>query len=301
MSNTWKKYFVHKADLLENTKFTKLANMGAFDVSPERAKKFVTYFCDLLSCPQNDGKIPRVEVFTKTGWTDDGSKFIYPTDRDGDCPVINQAADYDKLFAKKGDAKDWVKEYLYLVHRNSACRLILGAALAALLQQPLGVRNLQMHVWGTSGSGKSAVTKFAMSTYGKCDDSYPTLRNTFNGTNNFFDTINSKFNDLPLYVDEFQIHDVIRRLNIGANRVIPETEIKEKVCEYEQLSLFDDYEKQTAEKEAEKKLLEKERALQEATLSIKKRFGKNAILKGLNYEPGATAIERNGQIGGHKA
>ena len=56
-----------------------------------------------------------------------------------------------------------------------------------------------------------------------------------------------------------------------------------------------------AEKEAEKKRLEKERALQEATLSIKKRFGKNAILKGLNYEPGATAIERNGQIGGHKA
>ena len=94
---------------------------------------------------------------------------------------------------------------------------------------------------------------------------------------------------------------LIRRLNIGANRVIPETEIKEKECEYEQLSLFDDYEKQTAEKEAEKKLLEKERALQEATLSIKKRFGKNAILKGLNYEPGATAIERNGQIGGHKA
>ena len=51
----------------------------------------------------------------------------------------------------------------------------------------------------------------------------------------------------------------------------------------------------------EKQKLEKERKMQEAMLSIKKRFGKNAVLKGMNLEEGATAKERNNQIGGHKA
>ena len=54
-------------------------------------------------------------------------------------------------------------------------------------------------------------------------------------------------------------------------------------------------------KELEKKLSEKERKLQEAMLDIRKRFGKNAVLKGMNLEEGATARERNTQIGGHKA
>ena len=51
----------------------------------------------------------------------------------------------------------------------------------------------------------------------------------------------------------------------------------------------------------EKERLAKERQIQTAILNIKKQFGKNAILKGLNYEEGATAKERNEQIGGHKA
>ena len=54
-------------------------------------------------------------------------------------------------------------------------------------------------------------------------------------------------------------------------------------------------------KKKEEILLSKERKLQEAMLSIKKKYGKNAILKGTNLQEGATAIERNRQIGGHKA
>ena len=63
---------------------------------------------------------------------------------------------------------------------------------------------------------------------------------------------------------------------------------------YEQLDLFTDYE--TLNKE-----LEKEKQLQHAMLDIKKKFGKNAILKGMNLQEGATTIERNNQIGGHKS
>ena len=65
---------------------------------------------------------------------------------------------------------------------------------------------------------------------------------------------------------------------------------------YEQMDLFTDY----MEEEKEKERL-KERKIQEAMLAIKKKYGKNAILKGMNLEEGATAMERNRQIGGHKS
>ncbi len=56
-----------------------------------------------------------------------------------------------------------------------------------------------------------------------------------------------------------------------------------------------------AEREKEKAALEKERRVQEAVLRIRKAYGNNALLKGLDFDEGATAIERNAQIGGHKA
>ena len=86
-----------------------------------------------------------------------------------------------------------------------------------------------------------------------------------------------------------------RRLTLAVCNVIREEDIPESEgCE--QLSFFD--EPPSGE---EDKALEKERALQEAVLGIKHRFGKNSVLKGKNYEKGATAKDRNRQIGGHKA
>ena len=69
---------------------------------------------------------------------------------------------------------------------------------------------------------------------------------------------------------------------------------------YEQLDLFTDFEALEKKREQEKADLARERKRQEAVLSIRKRFGKNAILRGMNFEDGATTRERNGQIGGHK-
>ena len=88
---------------------------------------------------------------------------------------------------------------------------------------------------------------------------------------------------------------LIRRITLMLNHAVPETEAAENV--YEQMDLFTDYTARAAEEEA----LKKERRLQEAMLDIKQKFGKNAILKGINYEEGATGRERNRQIGGHKA
>lgn len=89
---------------------------------------------------------------------------------------------------------------------------------------------------------------------------------------------------------------LVRRVSVTANHVAKESAAREKNS-FEQLSLFTDYDALQKEKEA----LERERKLQEAVLDIKKKFGKNAILKGMNLEEGAMAVERNGRIGGHKA
>ena len=90
-----------------------------------------------------------------------------------------------------------------------------------------------------------------------------------------------------------------RRLTIAACNVIREDDIPENEnCE--QLSLFDTDET-IQEREDDERSLEKERAIQQAMLKIKHRYGKNAVLKGTNYTEGATAKDRNRQIGGHKA
>ena len=94
---------------------------------------------------------------------------------------------------------------------------------------------------------------------------------------------------------------LIRRLNLTVNHVVPETAAQSQHNQPRQLDLFTDYEAQKQELEAEQARLEKERRIQEAQLAIKQRFGKNAILRGLNFDEGATAKERNQQIGGHKA
>ena len=96
---------------------------------------------------------------------------------------------------------------------------------------------------------------------------------------------------------------LIRRLNLTTNHVKDEATVNAQVSDvkYEQLDLFTDYEALDKQRKEEKARLEKERRMQEAQLKIKQRFGKNAILRGLNFKEGATAKERNKQIGGHKA
>lgn len=91
---------------------------------------------------------------------------------------------------------------------------------------------------------------------------------------------------------------LVRRLNVVANHIIFESDIKKDG--YHETDLFGDTQEQQ-ETEKEKMKLSKERERQKAILSVHKKYGKNTLLKGMNYEEGATTRERNGQIGGHKA
>lgn len=89
---------------------------------------------------------------------------------------------------------------------------------------------------------------------------------------------------------------LVRRMYIVANHIITENDA-EKEREYIQLNLFFD----TGKQEAEENELKKEKDMQKAILKIKSKYGKNSIIKGMNLKEGATALERNRQIGGHKA
>ncbi|MBO4903871.1 MAG: DNA methylase, partial [Lachnospiraceae bacterium] len=93
---------------------------------------------------------------------------------------------------------------------------------------------------------------------------------------------------------------LVRRVNVCANNIIPENDIPEEPV-YEQLDLFTDYEAKKQEEIAESKRLAREKALMQATLDIKDKYGKNAILKGTDFLEGATARQRNEQVGGHRA
>lgn len=93
---------------------------------------------------------------------------------------------------------------------------------------------------------------------------------------------------------------LVRRVTLTANHVVDEKSVIEENS-YEQMNLFTDYEEESQKREEEQAELEREKRMQQAVLSIKKKYGKNAILKGMNLQEGATTVDINNQIGGHKA
>lgn len=90
---------------------------------------------------------------------------------------------------------------------------------------------------------------------------------------------------------------LVRRVNVSANHIMYEHQAVNKQY-HEQLNLFENYEEK---KQVDDTFLQKEKNLQKAILDIKKKYGKSAVLKGMNLQEGATTKDRNEQIGGHKA
>ena len=104
---------------------------------------------------------------------------------------------------------------------------------------------------------------------------------------------------LALYDRIMNQNLLVRRINVTANHVVAESEVR-KHSDVEQLDLFTDYNALRKERAVEEADLEREKRLQKTLVELKKKFGKNAVLKGMNLQEGATTIERNQQIGGHK-
>ena len=93
---------------------------------------------------------------------------------------------------------------------------------------------------------------------------------------------------------------LVRKIYVIANNLVEESTVRANAAP-EQLNLFTDYAAREERRRAEDIALAREKQRQKAVLEIKKKFGKNAILRGINLEEGATAKDRNRQIGGHKA
>lgn len=94
---------------------------------------------------------------------------------------------------------------------------------------------------------------------------------------------------------------LVRRINLTACKVIDESEARKHSGKSEQLDMFTDYDEVQRKEAEEKAALDKEKNMQKTILDLKKKFGKNVILKGMNLQEDATAKDRNAQIGGHKA
>ena len=95
---------------------------------------------------------------------------------------------------------------------------------------------------------------------------------------------------------------LVHRINLTANHVIEESQAaRQEETSFEQLDLFTDYTAREEEDKREQEILDKERKMREAELAIRRKFGKNAILKGTSLQKAATGRERNNQIGGHRA
>ena len=89
---------------------------------------------------------------------------------------------------------------------------------------------------------------------------------------------------------------LVRRINVTANNIVDESKAKLQRAS-EQLDLFGDFQKRDEELKDE----QEEKQLQKSILEIKRRYGKNAIVKGMNLQEAGTTIDRNAQVGGHRA
>ena len=92
---------------------------------------------------------------------------------------------------------------------------------------------------------------------------------------------------------------LIRKIYLTVGNLTDEKELKQE-NQYEQVNLFTNYGKLAEREKEEKVKLEKEKKIQNTIIDLKNRFGKNAIIKGMDLEEDATTIQRNGQIGGHQ-
>lgn len=106
---------------------------------------------------------------------------------------------------------------------------------------------------------------------------------------------------LKLYDTIINRHLLIKKINIYVANLSSEEEERNKKVIIEQINLFTNYETIEKKRQEEEQNLEEEKRVQKTLLELRKKFGKNAILKGTSIEEGSTVIERNGQIGGHKA
>lgn len=194
----WHKHAIPLTDVSDSRKLLQLA---AFDISvtQNRARDLSDFLMDMRNTGHNRSRTPECKSYRVTGWKADGT-FCYPPGDGENYIVQNSGFDYKSAFCTEGDVAEWKNLLCKVISQSAGTRACVGFALAAPLVKLFRIRNLQLHLNAKSGSGKSAAVGFAMSIFGNPDK----LKKVFNSTRNFSDQYSSKFNDLPVWIDEFQ-------------------------------------------------------------------------------------------------
>ena len=195
----WQKVVCDAESLFNAKNVMNLVNDGA-RFSSKTAADISEWLATILSIPENQELIQRVDIYNQPGWTDDTcTEFIYPQNEEKYL-VRTKNFDYEQAFAKRGDKSEWLRMFKEVSDKTAVTRLTLGAALSAPLINVLPVRNLQLHLSCPSGNGKTALVKFATSIFGNPEK----FKFKFNGTSNSFETQSTLFNDLPSWLEELQ-------------------------------------------------------------------------------------------------
>lgn len=153
--------------------------------------------------------IPVIKHYNRAGWTDNKCEhFLYPARENKNAVLKDNGIYFTQKFSEHGDFEVWKNIQLDLYRRELPIYLLtFGLALGAPLINILGIRNQQVLLWCKTGSGKSAMIKNAMSIYGNPEE----LKITFDGTTKALTEYSSAFNDLALWIDEFQSADILIR------------------------------------------------------------------------------------------
>ena len=193
----WQHVIVDGRTLGEARLLPELCNYGAIIDDPSRLKQFLNA---IRACNPN---LAQIKTYKQTGWTSsDCDTFAYPTG--GDDYIVRRAGfDYEEIFKPKGDPEKWKQKFVEVNNQGGAiAHITIGAALASTIVRPLGLPNIQVHIEGKRGIGKSALPEFAASIFG--DPSPGAMTRTFSASLKNRLELASAFCDLPQILDELE-------------------------------------------------------------------------------------------------
>ncbi len=188
----WRTITTDMSNIADSSALVKLSNLGIETFTG--ASKYLTQFL-VLTRAFNRERIPRVIEYDQPGWTPDRKEFILPYCSEQSLGAVGER------FGQKGDFDEWLE--LARGIRKMPCKLarvMLAGGFTAPLLRPLGSRTFGIFVFGTSGYGKSAAMRFAVSIWGDPNK----MAATFNSTNNSYARLAAYCNDLPMLIDEKQ-------------------------------------------------------------------------------------------------
>lgn len=190
----WKTAEIEGRTLADARAIIALNDDGALINEPKILCRFLT---SIISLNPN---LREVKVYTQTGWTNDEfTDFAYIGNED--CIIRRGDFNFERDLADRGDAELWKQKFIEVADRGGAiAHAYIGIALAAILARPLNIMNPQTHLFGTSGSGKTALQKFTASIFGNPRK----LKRSFAATSRNKQLAAAAFCDLPTFIDELE-------------------------------------------------------------------------------------------------